>query len=399
MSLDIALKKLENILLVFFLVLVFALPRVFQTQKIVIMLLLLFFFIIRGTVKLKIHYYMVYLLFFIPSLIVALYYNNELKYIIDAFKIYFFFPVLITFILSSFTDVTLERLLYKSAFITICITTFIAYSSFLNSLGIFPVNINSLFYDTESYVGVHTGYYHIVNTPLSYLTYLVPLYFFDRFKFNLKSFDFYLFILVLVISVISSRRIILLPFIIIFLVNIKKMKYVLVLGLVFLLWAVYTNKIDVAFFQAFYDRMNDAINNRGDSQVRDEQQIYFKKHIAENPFTGYGLGSYMQDYSRNEEFKTAYESTFHYLVFILGIPMSIFFLGFYIFIFKKIKENINFSKNFRIGIIVGTISLLLSSYTNPYWLSSFDFCIPFAILIRLLQNDGTRKIIRNTNFV
>jgi len=40
---------------------------------------------------------------------------------------------------------------------------------------------------------------------------------------------------------------------------------------------------------------------------------------------------------------------------------------------------------YNINFTIAIISLLIASYTNPYWLSSFDFTIPFALLMRFSQ--------------
>ena len=56
-----------------------------------------------------------------------------------------------------------------------------------------------------------------------------------------------------------------------------------------------------------YVRFVSAINSTDDSYVREEQANYFISYIENSPIWGYGLGSYMPDYLRNDEFKTAYE--------------------------------------------------------------------------------------------
>ena len=91
----------------------------------------------------------------------------------------------------------------------------------------------------------------------------------------------------------------------------------------------------------------------------------------------------MKEYIRNYEFKTAYERSFHYQLYSLGIPITLIMYTFYFFMIRKIYKI----DKIYIGLVLGSVSLLLSSYTNPYWLSSFDYCIPLSILMRLSQSE------------
>ncbi|MDX8568439.1 hypothetical protein OZ668_10600 [Elizabethkingia sp. HX XZB] len=379
------IEKIFNFLLFIFLLLVFSLPRVLQVEKIGLLAILLVGFFMKLKLKVNIHLFVSYLFFFIPTFIVAIIRGNEGEYITDAFKIYFLFPIMIYFIFMTFRGHAFQDIFIKSAKIAIIIISSSTLVSFLYGLGLSPININSIFYEKEDYVGIHEGYYHIVNSPLSYMLFLVPVYFFNRVELNFKNFDFYLFIFAFAMCLLSGRRVMILPFALLMLLNLKQMKYFVFAGAGLFVLGIFTGKINMFFLDTYLDRMSSAINSTGDSMVREEQRVYFWKHISESPFFGFGLGGYMEDYSRNAEFKTAYESTFHYLIFIMGIPLATILVCFYLYLAKLVKNNTVFDISFRNGFLIGCLSLLVGSYTNPYWLSSFDYCLPLAALFRLTQ--------------
>jgi len=309
--------------------------------------------------------------------------NNDVAEIVNGLRIYLIFPLLLLLLFVTFTDTELEVSMRKSVYLSIIIIIIFAFSSFLNALDLFPINLNSLVYDNEKNVGVHEGFFHIINSPLSSLIFLLPFYFrnlTDRISF--RNPEMYVLFFAFFICVLSSRRILLLPFIFIYILNFKRLKYVTILLGCLLTYLILNGIISGIFIDTFFQRLSDAINETGDSQVRDIQIKMFIKYIENSPFIGYGIGGYMPDYLRNEDYKTAYESTFYYLVFVFGIPLAILFSIFYVNLFLKNYFNFRFSEFYRKGLCIGSLCLLISSYTNPYWMSSFDFIIPFALLLR-----------------
>ena len=140
--------------------------------------------------------------------------------------------------------------------------------------------------------------------------------------------------------------------------------------------------------EIIYNRFYDAINSEGDSYVRQEQSNEFNFQIAQKPIFGSGLGAFMKNYIRNEDFPIAYEKTYHYLIFSYGIPIFFMLLLFYIFLMYCVYRNSNMFGN-NINFIIAIFSLLLASLTNPYWLSSFDYVLPLSLLMRFSQNHVT----------
>ncbi|WP_375604954.1 hypothetical protein [Flavobacterium davisii] len=336
----------------------------------------------------QINHYILYSFFVFFSFTVGTFLSNDITEIFGSLRLYLFFPFLQLFLLGFIANKDLEASFSKAVFLGIIIIDLFALSTLLNGLGLFSVNLNGLVYTEEDRIGINEGYIHIINTNLSFLLYLVPIYYYlNKDRLNYKMFGFYLLLFTLIICLVSGRRILVLPFIIIVLLNIRKLKWVVVSVVFLFVLLMYLGYINPVFITTFFERMNEAVSMTGDSEVKDVQSQMFLNYISNSPFFGYGLGAYMPDYLRNEDFKSAYESSFHYLIFVLGVPAALLLIAYYIKLFRIILKNILFTPFFRYAIVIGSITLLLSSYTNPYWLSSFDFCLPLAILFRLSQDD------------
>ena len=325
-----------------------------------------------------------YLLFFIVPLLAASIYGNEMQYIIGALKVYLFFPVLLVLIFQMFDRERLQKIIYNSGVVALVIITITALSTFLQGLGYFPINLNAILYKDEDRIGLNDGFVHIINSPLSYYLFLVPVVFNNPKDFSLTNKKLYFFLLLMIFAVISGRRILLLPFILVIIYHFRRF-YKILIPLLVLLLLLFSSISDSRKFENFdpsqiFTRFEDAINNRGDSALREEQTVYFNKYIAEKPIAGYGLGAYMGSYLRNDEFKTAYEKSYHYLVFSMGIPFALLLFVYYLYLIRN-SWKAGTGDYLNRGIMIGIISLLFASYTNPYWLSSFDYTIPFALLI------------------
>jgi len=137
-----------------------------------------------------------------------------------------------------------------------------------------------------------------------------------------------------------------------------------------------------------YGRFKEAIFEVGSASVKNEQAVLFIDYIEKSPIFGYGLGSYMKDLTRNNQDETAYEKRFHYMFFSLGIPITLLCFMFYIFLIYKIRRNTSFlDSNFKNALILSFVSIFIASNTNPYWLSTFDYTLPLAIMLRFSQSE------------
>lgn len=386
------LQKLYHIILASFLVLVFSFPRVLQGFKVMLLaLLIVFVVLLKKDIIAVLKFFFLYLLLFVIPVITASMYGNESAYIFDGIKIYYFFPLVLTMIFYA-TDIhVFKRIIYIAAVISLVIITLMSITTLLNGFGSFPVNLNALFYKDEDRIGLNEGYIHIINSPLSYYIFLIPVVFYNGDSFKLSNVKLYLFILLLIFSVLTGRRILVLPFVLIILYHFKRFyKYSAIIVIALLLF-LSSNKFENFDPSMIVTRFEDAINSSGDSDSRQEQSQYFIKYIDDRPLFGYGIGSYMKDYLRNDEFKTAYERSYEYLVFCVGIPLALIILCFYLYMLFRTWKSYSNDDYLKKGIVLGVISLMLASFTNPYWLSSFDYVIPFAILITLFMNTSYGK--------
>ena len=367
----------QNVLLVF-LILCLSLPRSLQIYKYFALAILVIHFVKNFRIKKSYLTYVVVLLgIFIVPLLIGVLYNNEAKYIIGSLKSNILFPIGIMTILQCYTKLEILAILQKASRISLIIILVILLSTVLNAFHLFPYNFNEFFYPEETHSRITGGYFHFINSSLSYLIFIIPLVFIPRSK---NKITIIVFVLLLVVVILTGRRILVLPFLVVLVYEWKRFALPL---LVFLACLALPQTNKIIDTQIVSERFVNAINSKGDSNVKAEQSEFFVKNIIRKPLFGYGLGSYMKEYTRNDEYQTAYERSFHYQVFSLGIIFTFMLWFFYAYLSISVYTN----NNIYIGFILGIVSLLMSSYTNPYWLSSFDYCIPLALLMRFAQNE------------
>lgn len=134
----------------------------------------------------------------------------------------------------------------------------------------------------------------------------------------------------------------------------------------------------------------DAIINRTGEEgslsvsVKKEQIFYLYREIADYPLFGKGIGTYVEDYIRNERLKYGYE-VFALLIFmqfgVLG-AMSLAVLMIAPFIRWISASNFRLSKKMLFAF-VALLIYLTSSFTNPVILS-----VTSAFLLSFLYLDG-----------
>ena len=374
---------MKNKILLILFTLIFTLPRSLQEIKIALLLLLFLFIRNKKINKSFIFISFFYLMLFIIPIIVGILYNNQVNFIISNLRLNYFLPIFVFFLLQNFNIDIIRILLTKSSKISIILIIILTLSTLLNGLGFFPLNLNLIFYPDESALRLEGGYVQIINSSLTYLLFVIPIVFANFREKKITYRKYIYFIALFILAVISGRRILLLPFLIIILTNFKTF-IVPIAIILFTLPFLNVNDTDYFNKDVIYNRFYDAINSDGDSYVRQEQSNEFFNHIIRKPLLGSGLGSYMKNYIRNEDYPTAYEKTYEYLIFSLGIPIFILLIIFYIFLLYCQSKNIHY-KFFNLNFSLAIITLLLASYTNPYWLSSFDYVLPLALLMRFSQ--------------
>jgi O-antigen ligase len=305
--------------------------------------------------------------------------NNQVDLMFGAFKLHYIFPMALYLMFLGFSTNSLFEIVLKSATVALFFGFFLNLSTFLFYLNFFPVNLNLLFYPDEDRIGFNEGFIHIINSSFSYWVFLVPLLYFSNYLD--RKWANALWIGTFVLSVVSGRRVLLLPYILLLLSNFKKPRVIISISVILGLLSYYSTTLGVLDFDIIAGRFMDAVSGTGDSEARSEQHVYFWKYISDRPIFGYGLGAFMPDFLRNDIYKTAYENTYDYLFFergILGILLYFFFI--FLLFFKILKSDVLLG--IRKPLLIATLVLMLASYTNPYWGSSFDYTVPFAVLMR-----------------
>jgi hypothetical protein len=335
---------------------------------------------LRKKISSKLIFFYFVVIFF--PLVVGFLRGNEFSLIFQSFKLAFLYPILIYFVLISFDTEPLFRSIFTTAYWSLIISFLVNLSTFLFYTGFFPLNINALFYPNENVIGLNSGYVHIINSSFSYWIYTIPIIYCNKRKKT--KLDYILLIAIFVLAVLSGRRILVLPFIFVAFFELKN--FTKIIGLSIIIFILFNTEFvsSLLDLDIIFERFNSAIFSTGDSQARGDQQIYFYKYIMANPFLGYGMGAYMPDFLRNDVYKTAYENTYDYLIFERGLIFGFLTISYFIWLLYKVYIN-NISTITKYSLIFGSISLLLASFTNPYWLSSFDYIVPLAIMMRYAQ--------------
>ncbi len=365
-----------------FLALVFSIPRVLPEIKLVLLLVLLISIAFGRTFRFPKNSIVIpYFIIIFPSILIAILLNNDIRLSLNSLKLNFAFPLLLYFIFLNFEKEVLFRVLIYAGLLSLVLSFLINTSTLLYFLNFFPVNFNDFFYPDENRIGFNDGFVHMVNSSFSYWIYTIPLYFCRDSVKSKQTFVFLFFTFLL--AIFSGRRILMLPYLFVLCFNLKSIKKVILVFIsVILVFFILVN-LNYFDFGVILDRFGDAISGEGDSEARSEQHKYFWIYIFERPFFGYGMGSFMPNYLRSDTFKTAYENTYDYLFFERGLLAGLLFFLF----LSKLFFNVLFKyKNEYLSLLIATGALLLASYTNPYWLSSFDYTIPFAVLMRFADS-------------
>jgi O-antigen ligase len=376
------INKLKYNMLSLLIFLTFTFPRILSDLKFVILILLLSLNFLTKSNSLSKSFYkiiLLYLLLFLIPLLVGLTLGNDFHLILQSFKLSFFYPILFLLILIAINNNHLYKILNITAFYSLLVSFLINASTFLFFIGYFPFNLNRFFYPGEDIIGLNNGYVHIINSSFSFWIFTIPLYF--CVKTNKSVFDSLLLLSLFILAILSGRRILLLPFIFVAFFKFNSFKKLFVLTTFFLVLLklnIFATYIDL---DTVLQRFNDAIFSSGDSEVRGEQRQYFLSYIIKSPLWGYGLGAFMNDFLRNDTFKTAYENTYDYLIFERGIIFGFLTILYFIWLLYKVQKN-KLSDGEINPILFATICLLLASYTNPYWLSSFDYVLPLALIMK-----------------
>lgn len=396
-------------------------PAAYQTIKLVLLIIIFFSVLIDLLVKRQLRLHPIIFYGFLFYLILGLLYGiyGFLQGNLGAIPItkevvvyVFFYMILICGII----DLTALKYIHNIMIFSMFFLVFYLIATFLNAYGIWP---NWLYYslqtetsdETINVVGIiSTGRISTSFSSFPGLLFLQPYLFTYIMTQPERKFKWLwiLFLLLTIIMIFAGRRILLInaivfPIIIIIALkrignkrNRKKIKwkmkvFYLLLGL-FTLVSIVIKKAgidlqsNIEYFLFTFQSKQITSGGAVQSNVRLETIFHLYQGWLESPIFGFGNGASYSKYLRNIDEPWSYEVLYMQFLYSWGIVgFSLYGLGIY-YIYKKIikvyKENSVYS-NFAISSLMGMISFLIGSATNPYLLK-FDFLyvifLPIAII-------------------
>ncbi|HGV9233786.1 TPA: hypothetical protein ACNOH1_004093, partial [Providencia rettgeri] len=121
------------------------------------------------------------------------------------------------------------------------------------------------------------------------------------------------------------------------------------------------------------------IEGSGSSNEKFRQAILMINKLSEQPIFGYGLGSYIPEYIRNDRLKYGYEVANLSLVMQLGIIASAILISIMLIslflAFRKSKKS-----KFDVFLIISLVAFILFGFSNPVVMSSVSVVLYLAIM-------------------
>ncbi|MGL6058135.1 MAG: hypothetical protein ACRC17_07435 [Culicoidibacterales bacterium] len=322
-------------------------------------------------------------------------------------------PWIYVLFISFMKEKEMEYLVQVIVWITLAIEVY-SYIYILTSINIIPdflfISLNA-----GERIGLHGSYIEYSAPALATLGFTVPMITaMNFFKYNTKFLSSSIIRITTVLGImlifIANRRALVYGLIasvvIIFLLGlytkhkevIIKCKKIGIIGMVSII------PFAVLFFDKFlnivfniYSKVMQTLNIfdsvTGDS-VRSEQVIMLFNEWKNYPLFGKGLGTNVDGYIRSDTHTGSYELTYNALLFqvgLVGMAIYIFLFGWLIERVNRIsKNNIELSK-FTFPIVIGFMSFLIITATNPYLLK-FDNLWTIFILLAFVNIDEYNKI-------
>jgi len=313
-------------------------------------------------------------------------YDNPLKAIIDGFRVYSIWPIVIILIARYvYKDITcnsIDNIMMLAAFSILIINLLFLLQNYLN-IPFIPEYITK---EMVGNVGIHEVYIQITSHNIGSL-FIIDGYFLSKILFeekpNLKTqLGFFASLL---ITIISGRRALWLSTLIIFVVcyflHPKKIylasKNFLILALIF------TLMIFFAIDYEFSSLVEHILSAFGSDDERTIQFDYLLMGIINHPIFGSGFGGFA-GYIRNEENPWMYELTYMDNLYHFGIPLTIALYSILLFYtIKAIMQPIKTKGLYLVCIGFGVLNFLIGLWSNPYF-GSFDFLLQLSLLPLLL---------------
>lgn len=326
---------------------------------------------------------------------------NGNKYAIDELK-YLLVVLATVFILIVLSQVNVEiflraifwgTMVYAIIKFVIYVGIFVGFLSIEDVLSLYM----SAFDERFVYMPIYTGIYRIQLPPDIIYAFAPILYISISKKYNFSvsfikiaciffaasfvvftAYSRYLFFVFAVMILLSLHN---------FLPRYKKVNFIIISGLIFIVFFNFKNLSSNKYFEERFS----ARNNQYSDEIRVDQQSKLIAKWLQSPIIGSGAGYYFDNYVRAEKTPFSYEAQ------ILGYLMK----GGVIFLFPLMVFSAYFVRcvyiNSGVGISGLLILLLLSGFTNPY-LTSTATAVLYAAFY-LLGSDVNKKIIRRFNLV
>jgi hypothetical protein len=331
-------------------------------------------------------FYSLIILISIVSSFIGLMYGNPTEAIIDGFRVYFIWPIIIIIITGCVYQYinydAIDNLITLAAFSILFINLIFFIQLYLNIQYVSDYIIKEM----VGNVGIHEVYIQITSHNIGSL-FIIDGYFLSKILFedkqNLRTkLGFFSSFL---ITIISGRRALwlstLIIFIICFIRNPKRVcissRYYLILVLIL---------ISLIFIDIEYDYsglIEHIILAFDSTDERSIQFDYLLSGIINHPIFGSGFGGYA-GYIRNEEHPWMYELTYMDNLYHFGIPLAVaLYSVLFFYTIKAMIQPINSNELYLVCIGFGVLNFLIGLWSNPYF-GSFDFLLQISLLPLLL---------------
>lgn len=254
-----------------------------------------------------------------------------------------------------------------------------------------------LFYelDTNSLIGLHTGYMVLTAHNIGSLAFILPFVFtqlllHDKTKESTMNRIILItvFLLTLITSLLSGRRILvvnllLTPFIIYFIVAFAKNEiyskvkrklilYTSVTCILIFAAGVYAQIYTSFSYEVLTDRFKESVE---ENDIRPAQMRALLKGFSDSPLLGSGFGAGVNEVVADSESPWNYELSYVLQLYNTGLIGIIIYLITILWIYVmgvKILRDPHVKGSVVISLLVGMTTFLIANATNPYF-HSYDF--------------------------
>jgi hypothetical protein len=351
-------------------------------------------------------YYVYFSIIIIIWAFLSLIKGNPVIAIIDALRLYIVFMWSYALIVVYISNVNYEKYLpviFSLAAIIIASINFYVVGDAVLELDSIPNFIKN---EMLLEIGIHEGYTQLNSLNIGILSFITP-FLISILLLNPKRNPYIvivaLFVSILAVALASRRAILFIIFLAPFLaymasklaqgVNIGKpmrrfylILFVFIATLLSLLYLYHP-----IIYEGLMDRLFEVFTSDG-HRLRNLQSEQLIQGFSNNFILGSGFGGQV-DIVRNSERPWVFELTYVQMLFNFGLTgMVSWFILFSTFFFIAIMKIRTFSgeKSEYISMLVGLVSVLIVSWSNPY-LKSFDYIFILSIIPLIISSINRKK--------